>query len=373
MKQGISITEMVQEIERQKDAKADYVVDTPCLEMEAVGGDVVLHMLDDNKVDAVEPMNITQLTHRQIGTHLSIPAGYYDRMRQSHPDLLAKNVNTLMHREPARRMLRTLYGDARAWLSDHYRRLDNIDILEAALPVIQEMPEARFESCQITDSRMYVKIINPRVETEVVPGDIVQAGIIISNSEVGQGSVMIQPMIYRLVCLNGMTVKEATTRKIHKGGAAKSDENYLIYENDTLQAIDTAFLKQVRDTVRSAVDTIRFNKVVDTMRQARDIPIATTDVPGFVKLASRDFKLSEDESDGVLNHLIAGRDLSLYGLSNAVTRFSQDVDSYDRASELEGIGYDVLTMDLQLWNRYNRTALPASTSIAVPAAVPAAA
>ncbi len=360
MKQGISIEQMVNQIQQQKNAKADYVVDTPCLEMEAVGGGVVMHLLDDKRADAVEPMNISQLTHRQIGTHLGIPASYYDRCRETYPELLVENVNTLMRREPARRMLRTLNGDARAFLSDRYRRLDNIDILEATLPVIGEMPGAQFESCEITESRMYVKILNPRVEAEVVPGDIVQAGIIISNSEVGQGSVMIQPLVYRLVCKNGMVVKEAATRKIHKGGAAKADDNYLIYEDDTLQAIDTAFLKQIRDTVRSAVDTIRFGKVVDIMREARGIPMETNDVPGFVKLASRDFKLSDEESDGVLNHLIAGKDLSLYGLSNAVTRFSQDVESYDRASELKGIGYDVLTMNPQQWMRYNNTALPAA-------------
>ena len=42
-----------------------------------------------------------------------------------------------------------------------------------------------FESCQLTDSRMYIKVVNTRLEAEVVPGDIVQSGIIISNSEVG--------------------------------------------------------------------------------------------------------------------------------------------------------------------------------------------
>lgn len=38
---------------------------------------------------------------------------------------------------------------------------------------------------------MYIKVVNPRLQQEVVPGDIVQAGVIISNSEVGLGSVNI--------------------------------------------------------------------------------------------------------------------------------------------------------------------------------------
>ena len=47
---------------------------------------------------------------------------------------------------------------------------------------------------------------------------------------------------------------------------------------------------------------------------------------------------------------------TLYGLSNAVTRFSQDVDSYDRATALEGIGYNILSMPRQQWNRINQMA-----------------
>lgn len=47
--------------------------------------------------------------------------------------------------------------------------------------------------------------------------------------------------------------------------------------------------------------------------------------------------------------------MSLYGLANAITRFSQDVSSYDRATELEGIGYNVLTMPNAAWNRINQS------------------
>lgn len=52
-------------------------------------------------------------------------------------------------------------------------------------------------------------------------------------------------------------------------------------------------------------------------------------------------------------YLIHGGDLSLYGLSNTVTRFSQDVPNYDRASELESIGYDVLSMSGKRWKQLN--------------------
>ena len=66
------------------------------------------------------------------------------------------------------------------------------------------------------------------------------------------------------------------------------------------------------------------------------------------------YKFSEDEGAGIYQHLIEGNDLSLYGLSNAVTRQSQDVADYDRATELEGKGYEILTMPPHMFNRINQ-------------------
>jgi hypothetical protein len=94
-------------------------------------------------------------------------------MREENPALLAHNVNSWFRQEPAPRMLRTLDGTARAFLSNRYRRIDHMEILQAALPILGEIPDVRFESCQITDDRMYVKAVNPRLQTEVSPGDIV--------------------------------------------------------------------------------------------------------------------------------------------------------------------------------------------------------
>jgi hypothetical protein len=101
-------------------------------------------------------------------------------------------------------MLRTLDGKVRAVLSERYRRLDNFDLAEqrAAHPAGQ-LPEVRFESVELTETRMYLKCVTPRLKYEMAPGDVVQAGVVISNSEVGQGTLSVQPLLFRLVCRNG--------------------------------------------------------------------------------------------------------------------------------------------------------------------------
>ena len=79
----------------------------------------------------------------------------------------------------------------------------------------------------------------------------------------------------------------------------------------------------------------------------RDGPVFQRDVEGV-------FSLSRSTATGVLQHLIEGGDLTLYGLANAVTRYSQDVENYDRASKLEEIGYQVMTMSPKLFQAINQ-------------------
>ena len=360
MKSGRSIQDVSREILRQQEAKADYLVATDRLHMDTYGDSPVIRVLDREGIDQIEPLEIQQTAHQQIGTYLDIPSKYYDRMLQRDPALLSYNVNRWFQKEPEQKLLRTMDGKARAFLSNRYRRIDNLDIARVVLPIIGEMEGAHFESCEITDDRMYLKVVNPRLQAEVVPGDIVQAGIMISNSETGLGAVNIQPLIYRLVCSNGMVINDAKTRRNHVGRAATSDEDFSIYSNETLLADDHAFVLKIKDTVRAAISEARFAQAVSRMRESTEAMLDTKQLPAIVKLASSSFGITEDESNGVLEHLITGGDFSLYGLANAVTRFSQDVESYDRATKLEEIGYSVMTMSPALFRQMNRTELLAA-------------
>jgi hypothetical protein len=45
--------------------------------------------------------------------------------------------------------------------------------------------------------------------------------------------------------------------------------------------------------------------------------------------------------------------VSLYGLANAVTRHAQDVESYDRSTELETTAWSMLTMPRNEWEKLN--------------------
>ena len=131
----------------------------------------------------------------------------------------------------------------------------------------------------------------------------------------------------------------------------ESGEDFSIYRNETIEADDKAFLMKLEDSVKAAVDQARFAAIVDKMREATEATMEAKVVPQVVELASKEYGITETEGKGVLGHLIAGGDLSLYGLANAVTRQAQDVESYDRSTELETMGYKIITMAPALWRK----------------------
>ena len=105
------------------------------------------------------------------------------------------------------------------------------------------------------------------------------------------------------------------------------------------------------------MDEARFAQVLGKMRESTHLRLNTADLPGVVKLASSSFGITEAESGGVLQRLIEDADYTVYGLANAVTRYSQDVESYDRTSKLEEVGYSIMTMSPELFRRINQVTM----------------
>lgn len=344
MKTGRDLKDVLIELKRQNELKRDFIAPAGRMCLENDG--------ETFRVGDMESFSSTPLFHRQLGSALGIPAKYYDLMKAEKPELLANNVNTWLGERSNNYMVRALGDTARAFLSERYRRRDNLEIASAVLPLFTG---GRYlvESCEVTSNRMYIKIVNKRLEMEVTKGDVVQAGVVISNSEVGLGAVSVQPLVYRLACTNGMIIADMGQRKNHVGRQNQLMEDFSMYSDETLEAEDKAFLMKLKDVVLAAIEQNRFAMVVDRLRATTGMKI-TGEIQKVVELSSTAYGLSGDEENSVLRYLIEGGDLSLYGLSNAVTRTSQDIASYDRATELEGIGWKMAAMKDLEWEELNR-------------------
>jgi hypothetical protein len=348
MKTGLSLAEMANELQRREDSKRDFVADTRQLEVIPTNGHLKLAVGSNG--GSAGAFDLTRHARRQVEQRVGIPAAFADRLSEKHLDLLAYNMNQLFQREPERRMVRTLDGSARAFLSDRYRLLDNYDLAQAVLPLLMDQPDARIVSTQFTETRFYIKALFPRVEREVSVGDPVQSGIVVSNSEVGSGSLSVQPLVYRLVCKNGMISSYGGQRKYHVGRAHSSEaEAFELYRDETLQADDRAFWLKVQDVVRATMDESKFEVIVRKMAETKGQPITGNPVRAVEEI-TKVLTLNQTEGENVLQHLIRGGDLSRYGMLNAITRAAQDVDDYDRATDLEAAGGRIIELPKSDWD-----------------------
>lgn len=356
MKQGIkTIQNLYGELERQREARKDLIADTRSINVSSTNG---TSMISVSTGDDILSYRITDIAHRQIADRLSIPYKYYERMRTDYPALLDKNINGWLMKNPERRMLRTLDGKLRAFLSDRYRRLDNLELVDHVLPVIAEMKGCEIISCDITETHLYLKVINKTMKAEIVPGDVVQAGFVISNSEIGLGALKVEPLVYRLVCKNGMISKDLAHKKYHTGKQVEDTDNaYELYSDATLAADDKAYFMKVQDIVSAAVDEAKFALTVDKMRTAMNIKTGDNPVQTVEVLGDR-YVLNKLERASILRHFIMGNDYSHFGLVNAVTRSSQDAQDYNRATELERIGGTLLDEGVEAVSKRNLILLP---------------
>jgi hypothetical protein len=327
---------------RQQEAKRDYIAAQGAMVADIEGDELVMGILDNT-------YQMTDYAHRQMASRLGIPVPYWDRMRREFPELLLANVDTWLKHEPGKKvMARTLDGRVRAILSDSYRPLDNDMILEAAFPVLQET-NLKVTASAMSDTHLYIQAVTSDVEGEVKPGDVVRAGITLSNSEVGAGSVKVEQTIWRLVCSNGLITGRALRRNhVGKKNGRDLGQSAVHYQADTQEAENKAFLLKIRDTVKHAISDEGFRETLSNLREAAETKFTKT-IPEVVDVTQKRFSLPNKESESVLTHLAAGGDLTKWGLTNAVTRTAQDVNA-DRAVDLERLAADIIELSASQWN-----------------------
>lgn len=356
MKTGKTLVELATEIERRANSKRDLVANTKNIHMAERATEAPWLTVGEHD------FGINSIAHDQIAAHTEIPKVYYDKMRAVAPALLTSNVNEWFSRFPAPRMVRVLDGNARAFLSDKFRTdMENEDLANALLPVIADLG-LQVSSCEITDRRMYIKAVDPKVVRELAKtgarfGDgghtIVRTAspaITISNSEVGHGAWSVRGGYYDGFCSNLAFFGERSMRQAHVGGkhTIAEGELYAMLSDRSRRLDSAALYSKLTDVVKGVFDRVMFDQLIDKVEDSHADKI-TGDVVKVMDVTAKKIGLTETEGKSALRHLIEGGDLSRFGMMNAITRMSADIESYDRATDLEVIGARIIELPKTDW------------------------
>ena len=351
MKTGKSLTELAQEMDRRSGLKKDFVADTREMDLQVVGENENQKMIVG--LDGQGFFEPTEHTSRQIAARAGIPWNYYNKVMADSPELLKTNVRHWWDNKPEKRMIRTMDTTARAFLSDRYKRVENEQVAQIALEAMSQQDDAVVLSADVTDNKLYMKFLFPSIEGEVKAGDTMRAGVMVSNSEIGAGSLNVQAFTYRDFCTNGMVFGGRDMfgfKRVHRGGRVIEGVDYQVLSDEAVQASDEALMLEVRDTVKAAASQELFDKMMAQMKSAADSSQIIQPEKG-IELLGQDFGLTDSERSRALINLIEDRDYSKWGALNAVTKLANTAESYDRATELETIGGQILQMPLRQWEK----------------------
>jgi hypothetical protein len=292
-----------------------------------------------------------------VAKKLDIPGPYLRRMAAENVPALDYNVNTWLERDDRRFLVRCLRrtptsgdGTARAFLSDRYLRINNLDVLMAAIKGIEQAGVAvQIASCDLTDRRMYVRFVSPDVQVmapELLrnyrsPFDgrrgsdlpVISGGFLLQNSETGEGRYSLAPWLRIEVCRNGQTVERGAVGRTHIGARITDEDGIVDPSAETMRKLLDLITAQTIDTIRAYLNVDFVARAVADLERAAGVTVRKPEAT--IKVVSQQLRYTKDQQDAILAHFIAGADLSAGGVMQAVTSVARSIEDADAAYRME--------------------------------------
>lgn len=367
---------LVQELQKQNLMKKDFVVPSKCLSMK--DGKLLIQnhdgsselqkiLTDINVVTSEEFISQTILDpigvfHSQVAEKLNIPKRYYDKMNtQAHLPILDQNVSYWLKNEKTSYLIRTFIdkeeksGVVRSLLSDRFRVIDNYDILLAVLAAVKETGlniQIDENGCDVTDKRMYVRFICPEIEIKAPEllknyrkpdgdgskNDSIISGFVITNSEVGFGTLSISPRAKVLVCSNGLIATKEKFSQVHLGG--KMEQYSVIkWSENTKQKNLELIISQVKDyIIRFASSDFLGESIAKMIEKNKELEHPSDAVSNVCN----SLNISEEKQKDILSFFMKGGDSTSFGLSSAITYYAHAKADADEQYDLEMAALDVV-------------------------------
>ena len=376
MKKGMSLESLLTTVIEQREQKRDFVANTKeSISMVAAddfANGVALVLLKEGASE-LERFSITENCHRQIAGRLQIPLKHYFRMLTDYRDLIIQEVNAIFKKEPQTRLLRTMDGKARAFLSDRYRTIDNDEVIEQVLPpIVKGDVPSQLLSSNVSENAMHIKVLFtgdnlaqdigelPRPQNHAggqangETRDIIRPGAIISNSETGHGRLRIDGFFYRDYCLNGCvygTEEIFSYKRNHIGGKLEGDSSFRVFSDETKRKQNELIIAEITDAMDALTNVENVQAMGNKMRSLRNGE-EVRDAFAAVDQLAKEVDIRDGEKQDIISNLLSDGDFSQWGMVNAVTKVANtEAVDYERACELETIGSQIIDLRQNQWER----------------------
>jgi hypothetical protein len=266
-----------------------------------------------------EIYSLSEVATTQMCQKLEIPVKYYRRL----PDEMKATVaNYDIGRLNGNSFLLRGKGDwIRAFLSADYIAYDNSRIAETAEALLRN-GALLVKSFVLEETHMFLKIVSEDIR-DVESG--LKAGIMIGNSEVGMGSVSVEPFVFRKPCTNDLIVsREKSFRHAH------------------IHLTPYELTRRMAEAVSEGFSVA--SSVLDAFLKTRDEPIA--DPLETIRKIAETRQLSQKLTDELLSSYLVEPDSTRFGVINAFTSAAQKLGPLQRI-EMERFAGTLIEAPLQ--------------------------
>lgn len=211
----------IKRLERESKALVDFIVPSRKMIFSRNTGvkDAVMLTFDDGS----KPnwLSLSRNALSQFGARYNIPSKYLSALNEGsswEKELLAHTCNKFADNNQKTFLVREVEGVARAMVTQHYKRLDTMQIAGSFIDT------AIGKNCVISDAftgeeRSFIEVLYPHlVSVPTKNNGIVKVafGMQFSTSDYGCGALDLKGFIIQGICFNGLTI-ETRIREIHLG------------------------------------------------------------------------------------------------------------------------------------------------------------
>jgi len=273
-----------------------------------------------------------------------MPVNFY--YRKSPTDMLVRDINRMRDeyspdsefivflQKPengGRKEVRAVAKPNTRHVTDHITLLDSTDLNKKL-----------FERASYSDLGVRITTSDESKAIKVTKGDIINMGVELMYSDVGFFTTSGNPFLNRLVCTNGMVMKEKNpllTNFTMSFGPRMTEENFLSTLNhniDTVEA-DTKILKRTFKSMKSN-PVMALPMGLSQMKKIRS-------AIGIEKFDAHE-KLSTKIMEGETEKRMINTDLELYSALDVVTRMAKGYDYLSRR-RIEGLAGGLILMSAE--------------------------
>lgn len=341
---------LVDELKERRTMTKDYIVSPELMHI----ADGKLQLAKDKQRIIYTP---TKLAHSQLASKLAIPQAYYDRMLNTHPELLDESVNVWLSDKQENYFVRTFESSKkgmsnvfRALLSDNYKVMDNYDVLNAFFEAIYaSQVKVEIVTASTTDQRLYIKVVAKNIQMKAdnllktyrnpltgTHSPTAMIGIEMTNSEVGKGAFQLMPFLQFDCCMNRLKIMDNRLRKIHLGAQMEGGEEW---SNRTDELNSQLIVSQVRDSVEKFMSMGFLERSILSFDKAagHQLKHPLDAVNNVVKLGG----YSDERRDAVLDYFVKGGDSSAFGIIQALTFEAHTLPTEDEVYDAENFAATV--------------------------------